>query len=74
MAEVVDDFAAALEPDYVVLGGGNAKLLKELPPNARLGANENAFLGGFRLWRPQMESTQMRPAEQGALPGPAATG
>ena len=51
VAEVVEQFVAALEPDYVVLGGGNAKLLKELPPNARLGANENAFLGGFRLWR-----------------------
>jgi predicted NBD/HSP70 family sugar kinase len=51
VAEVVADFAAALEPDYVVLGGGNAKLLKELPPNARLGDNENAFLGGFRLWQ-----------------------
>ena len=51
VAEVVEQFVAALEPDYVVLGGGNAKLLKELPANARLGANENAFLGGFRLWR-----------------------
>jgi len=53
VAEVVEQFVAALEPDYVVLGGGNAKLLKELPPNARLGANENAFLGGFRLWLPE---------------------
>jgi polyphosphate glucokinase len=51
VADAVVDFAAALEPDYVVLGGGNAKLLKELPPKARLGANENAFEGGFRLWR-----------------------
>jgi len=51
VADVAAAFSAALEPDYVVLGGGNAKLLKELPPNARLGANENAFLGGFRLWK-----------------------
>jgi polyphosphate glucokinase len=51
VADVVAAFTAALEPDYIVLGGGNAKLLKELPPNARLGANENAFLGGFRLWQ-----------------------
>ena len=50
VARVVEKLAAALEPDYVVLGGGNAKLLKELPPRARLGDNENAFLGGFRLW------------------------
>jgi polyphosphate glucokinase len=49
--EVVAEFTAALAPDYVVLGGGNAKLLKELPPNARLGDNENAFLGGFRVWQ-----------------------
>jgi polyphosphate glucokinase len=57
VAGVVKEFVAALEPDYVVLGGGNAKLLKELPPDARLGANENAFLGGFRLWRPEQEAT-----------------
>ena len=56
VAEVVEQFVAALEPDYVVLGGGNAKLLKELPANARLGANENAFLGGFRLWDPGRSS------------------
>src|SRR5271168_3931975 len=40
----------ALEADYVVLGGGNAANLKKLPPGARLGNNENAFHGGFRLW------------------------
>ena len=34
----------------MVLGGGNAKQLKELPPGCRLGDNANAFLGGFRLW------------------------
>jgi predicted NBD/HSP70 family sugar kinase len=37
-------------PDDVVLGGGNAKKLKKLPPGCRLGSNANAFLGGFRLW------------------------
>ena len=47
---VVAEFSAALEPDYVVLGGGNAKLLKALPPNAHLGGNADAFVGGFRLW------------------------
>jgi polyphosphate glucokinase len=50
---VVVDFTAALEPEYIVLGGGNAKLLKELPPRARLGDNKNAFVGGFRLWNSQ---------------------
>ena len=48
--ETVAALSAALEPDYVVMGGGNAKKLGELPPNARLGANDNAFVGGFRLW------------------------
>jgi predicted NBD/HSP70 family sugar kinase len=41
---------AAFHPDEVVLGGGNAKKLKELPPGCRAGDNANAFLGGFRLW------------------------
>ena len=50
VADVVGRLCAALEPDYVVLGGGNAKRLKELPPKCRAGDNANAFLGGFRLW------------------------
>jgi polyphosphate glucokinase len=50
VAEVVEQFTAALKLDYVVLGGGNAKKLRELPPGVRLGANANAFVGGFRLW------------------------
>jgi polyphosphate glucokinase len=48
--ETIEMFSAALEPDYVVLGGGNAKKLGELPPNVRLGDNTKAFAGGFRLW------------------------
>lgn len=50
VAKVVECLTAALEPDEVVLGGGNSKKLKELPPHCRLGDNANAFLGGFRLW------------------------
>jgi polyphosphate glucokinase len=50
VADVVGQLKAALEADYVVLGGGNAKLLKQLPPGARLGDNSTAFIGGFRLW------------------------
>ena len=50
VADVVTRLVDALEPDDVVLGGGNAKELKELPPRCRLGDNANAFLGGFRLW------------------------
>jgi polyphosphate glucokinase len=48
--ETVERLTGALEPDYVVLGGGNAKKLESLPPNVRLGANDNAFVGAFRLW------------------------
>jgi polyphosphate glucokinase len=48
--DTVEKLTAALEPDYVVLGGGEAKRLRELPPNTRLGQNDKAFLGGFRLW------------------------
>jgi polyphosphate glucokinase len=36
--------------DYVVVGGGNAKRVKELPPGVRRGHNLTAFRGGFRLW------------------------
>lgn len=51
--EVIEVFTAALEPEYVVLGGGNADRLDNLPENVRLGHNEDAFLGGFRLWVPR---------------------
>src|SRR5262245_7497632 len=51
VADVVDRLGRALEADYVVLGGGNSKLLRELPNGARLGDNSNAFRGGFLLWR-----------------------
>ena len=48
--DVVARLIAALEPDDVVLGGGNTKLLKKLPEGCRAGDNANAFIGGFRLW------------------------
>lgn len=46
----VDRLSNALQPDDVVLGGGNAKKLKKLPSGCRRGDNANAFVGGFRLW------------------------
>jgi len=49
--EIVGQLKAALQADYVVLGGGNAPLIKKLPAGARLGDNTNAFRGGFRLWK-----------------------
>jgi polyphosphate glucokinase len=48
--EAVEALSAALEPDSVVLGGGNAPKLDELPPRTTLGSNSNAFIGGFRAW------------------------
>ncbi len=48
--KVVALMIAALKPDDVVLGGGNAKKLEGLPPGTRLGDNTNAFIGGLRLW------------------------
>lgn len=50
VADVVESLAAALQPEYVVLGGGNVDKIGELPPNTRRGDNDNAFKGGFRLW------------------------
>jgi polyphosphate glucokinase len=61
VADVVGRFIEAFVPDEVTLGGGNVKYLKELPPGCRAGANANAFLGGFRLWRSatsRMEGTE----------------
>ncbi len=56
--DVVEGFRNALLPDYIVLGGGNAAHLKQLPPQTRLGDNANAFLGGFRLWERQTPAAE----------------
>ena len=48
--EVVTTLMGAFVVDHVVLGGGNAKYIKELPPGTRVGHNQTAFRGGFRLW------------------------
>lgn len=50
VADVVARLSAALQPDDIVLGGGNVKHLKKLPPGCRAGNNADAFLGGFALW------------------------
>ena len=51
VADVVGRLVAALEPDDVVLGGGDVNLLDKLPPGCRAGDNANAFVGGFRAWQ-----------------------
>jgi polyphosphate glucokinase len=53
VADVVRRLQAALLPDYVVLGGGNVKKLDAIPPGCRPGDNDNAFVGGARLWEKQ---------------------
>jgi len=65
LADVVARLTAALEPDEVVIGGGNAKELTALPPKCRFGDNHNAFLGGFRLW----EEARNHQATSGETPG-----
>ena len=63
--DVIGRLDAALEPDDVVLGGGNARMLKELPPGCRLGDNANAFRGGFLMWedvpRSELPAVQLGP-------------
>ena len=53
VAEAVERLTLALEPDSIVLGGGNAAKLDPLPPKATLGSNSHAFTGGFRIWQPE---------------------
>jgi polyphosphate glucokinase len=60
--DVVERLSAAFRPDDVVLGGGNSRQLKELPPGCRLGDNDNAFLGGFRLWEQSGRKSAPAPA------------
>jgi len=57
--DVIERLTAAFQPDDVVLGGGNSRHVQVLPPGCRLGDNDNAFAGGFRLWerpKPAAES------------------
>jgi len=51
VSDIVEQLSRALEVEYVVIGGGNARRLKQLPANAHLGDNGNAFIGGVRLWQ-----------------------
>jgi polyphosphate glucokinase len=49
--KVVEILKHGLQADYVMLGGGQTKELKSLPPGVRLGTNAHAILGGLRLWK-----------------------
>ena len=59
---------AALHPDDVVIGGGNAKKLKRMPRGCRVGENANAFIGGFRL-REKPASINPPSRTRGVTPG-----
>ena len=45
--------------DYVVLGGGLVHRLGRLPKGIERGRNENAFLGGIRLWETKRNSREL---------------
>ena len=62
VTRIVEKLKTALEADYVVLGGGNIKKLKKLPPGTRLGNNQNAFLGGFRMWADSQSASDLKNA------------
>jgi polyphosphate glucokinase len=66
VGDVIDRLVTALEPDDIVLGGGNVKRLEKLPAGCRAGDNANAFLGGFRAWEKptgvQGKGTREKPA------------
>jgi polyphosphate glucokinase len=49
--KVVEILKHGLQADYVMLGGGQTKELKSLPPGVRLGTNAHAIIGGLRLWK-----------------------
>lgn len=55
--KVIQLMSEAMEADYVVLGGGNAKLLKNLPEKVYLGSNDNAFKGAFMLWEEEKKKS-----------------
>jgi polyphosphate glucokinase len=64
VAEVVEQLSAALEVDYVIIGGGNARLLKKLPKGSRLGDNGNAMTGGRLIWEMSASSSSGETAQQ----------
>lgn len=58
VATAAKAFRKALLPEDIVLGGGNARHLKRLPPHTRRGDNAAAFVGGFRLWEARLPGSR----------------
>jgi polyphosphate glucokinase len=57
VAAIVGLMMDAVVADYTVLGGGNVRRIKTLPPRTRRGDNANAMRGGFRLWNTDIVCT-----------------
>ncbi len=68
VVRTVTALMGAFVADYVVVGGGNAKRLKDLPPGARRGHNLTAFRGGFRLWSVEDAWVLATPGGESAQP------
>lgn len=64
VTSVVERLAAALQPEYLVLGGGNAEKLERLPRRTRRGKTNAAFVGGFRLWENGIVSDRSKGRER----------
>jgi predicted NBD/HSP70 family sugar kinase len=62
LVEVVGGLRRAFLVDYVVLGGGNAERVDQLPPDTRCGGNEDAIEGGVRIWREMVEPHDRQPS------------
>jgi polyphosphate glucokinase len=59
--DMIRSLRAAFDADYVVLGGGNAERIENLPEGARRGGNDDAFTGGFLLWQEVVEPHDRQP-------------
>ena len=59
-AQAIQQLKLAVIADYIVLGGGNAKILEKLPDGVELGHNRNAYPGGVRLWETDPETKRPR--------------
>ena len=71
--DVVKRLRAAFVVDYVLLGGGNAKLMNRLPKGVLLGANSNAITGGIAIWQADASSGSKAPASAGKIVPPQAS-
>ena len=67
VTDVVNRLRAAFVADSVLLGGGNAKMVKKLPEATVIGANSNAITGGIALWHQEVRREAVFPPEKDAV-------